>query len=318
MRILIGQIYGLGNAILTTPLIKALASLGDKGAKVHEVHVVSDPKRKAANEVFKGCPGVHRIWNMGDVAGIQKYHFDVIIMCCDYKPLVDRFRIPRVEWAYLRRNGKDDRAAWFQKWPIHEMEMSFNVAKTFGYKGDMPTPYVPMNEKLGIDCPGLKLALGIGYYKGDAWSKAKHWGNDRFAAIAKKFRMLGGTTFILGDKKDQEVDGHVIQKLAGRSVVSLCGKLGLRATFGALHSCDIYVGNDTGLSHAAAAMGKPTLSVFKPWASSFVKNRPYGPRGTYACEWPGQNVTEAVWQWILYELQQSDKTKAKKVKKCAT
>jgi len=314
MRILVAQIYGLGNAILTTPLIQALASMGDEKAKIHEVHVVVDSKRKSAIEVFKSCPGVKKIWHMGQVHEIQRANIDAMIMCCDYKPLIDRFRIPRIEWGYLRRTGRDDRAAWFQKWPMHEMEMAFKVAKVFGYMGEMPTPHVPVNDKLGVEYLGPKLALGIGYYKGDKWSKSKHWGNDRFAELAKRMQMLGGHTFILGDEMDQKVDGKVIKKLAGRSVTSLCGKLGLRGTFGALKSCDIYVGNDTGLSHAAAAMGMPALSVFKPWASSFVKNRPYGPRGTYACEWSGQNVLDAVWQWVTYEIQQTEQERSKKVK----
>ena len=308
MRILIAQIYGLGNAILTTPLIQALSSMGDPGSPTHEVHVVVDPRRRAAIEVFKGCPGVKKIWKMGEVEAIRKSHIDVMVMCCDYRQLIDRYRIPRVEWGYIQRRGGLNRAEWFQAWPMHELEMSYRIAERFGYKGEMPVPYVPCNEDVAIDFGGPKLAVGIGYYKGDAWSKDKHWGNDKFAAIAKRMQMLGGRTFLLGDKKDQEIDGKVIQKIA---VTSLCGRLGLKGTFGALKSCDIYIGNDTGLSHAAAAFGMPALSVFKPWASSFIKNRPYGPRCSYSCEWPGMDVTNAVWQWINYELQESAKAKGR-------
>jgi len=311
MRILIAQIYGLGNAILTTPLIQALASMGDKKAKAHEIHVVVDAKRKAAKEVFVTCPGVSKIWHMNQVQEIRNAHIDAMVMCCDYRPLIDRFRIPRIEWGYLQRTGKDSRENWFQKWSMHEMEMSYRIAKIFGYKGTMPTPYVPVNDEIVIEYPGPKLALGIGYFKGDRWSAKKHWGNERFAALAKKLKMLGGMTFIMGDKQDKE-NAEAIKKLCGNAAMSLCGKLGLRGSFGALKSCDAYVGNDTGLSHAAAALGMPALSVFKPWASSFVKNRPYGPRGSFACEWPGTNVVNAAWYWLTYELQKSDRERAKK------
>lgn len=324
MRILVAQIYGLGNAILTTPLIMALAKMGDKKNRTHEVHVVVDPKRKAAIEILKNCPmdyspegkkipAVKKVWNMNEFQQIRAYHFDVLIMCCDHKPLVDRFAIPRVEWAYLRKGGLD-RVEWFQQWKKHEMEVAFDAARLFGYQGEMPVPYVPMNESMKIDFEGPKLAIGIGYYKGDSWSKKKHWGNRQFAEIAKRLQMLGGMAFILGDKRDQEVDGKVIQQLAGRCAISLCGKLGLRGTFGALNSCDIYIGNDTGLSHAAAALGMPALSIFKPWNSSFTKNRPYGPRGSYVCEWPGTDAIDAVWDWIMHELQQPDNRKKRKRK----
>jgi len=311
MRVLIAQIYGLGNAILTTPLIKALSSMGATGHTAHEVHVVVDPKRKSSIEVFKSCPGVKKIWKMNDVEAIRKSHFDVLVMCCDYEPLVTRYAIPRVEWGYLRRKNLP-RGKWFQSWPMHELEMAFTVARKFGYQGDIPTPHVPVNDEMKIDYSGPKLALGIGYYKGDKWSKNKHWSNEKFGSLAKRMQMLGGLTFILGDKQDQKADGHKIQKIAGRCAISLCGKLGLKGTFGALNACDIYVGNDTGLSHAAAALGMPALSVFKPWHSSFMKNRPYGPRGSYICEWPGTDALEAVWNWIKYELEQPRQKKVKK------
>lgn len=310
MRILVAQIYGLGNAILTTPLLKALSVLGDVGNRTHEVHVVADPKRKAAIEVLKTCPGVKKIWSMGDTNGIQRYHFDVLIMCCDYAPIVQRFKIPRVEWAFLRRNPGEDRVQWFQRWPVHEMEMAFAVARKFGFKSPMPEPHVP-STKVDITYPGPRLALGIGYFKGDDWSKKKHWGNENFVEIAKRFRMFGGMSFLLGDKKDYECDGRDIVSEAGDSIISLCGKLGLRGTLGALKSCDIYLGNDTGLAHAAAAYGMPTLSIFKPWNHSFVKNRPYGEQGHYAVEWSGLDIVDAVWHWLQYEVERLPEKKKK-------
>lgn len=309
MRILIAQIYGLGNAILTTPLIKALSSMGDESDRTHEVHVVCDPKRKATIEVLKSCPGVRKIWNMGDTPGIQSYHFDVLVMCCDYPPIIHRYKIPRVEWGYLRRNSGEDRVQWFQRWPMHELEMAFRVARKFGYKSPMPEPHVP-GSKVDIEFNGPRLALGIGYYKGDSWSKNKHWGNQKFVEIANRFRMLGGMSFLLGDKQDYETDGRAIMSKAGDSIISLCGKLGLLGTFGALKSCDIYVGNDTGLAHAAAAYGMPTLSIFKPWNHSFIKNRPYGEHGHYAVEWSGLDTTDAVWHWLQYEVERLPEKKA--------
>lgn len=286
---------------MTTPLLQALSQLGDTSNRTHEVHVAADPKRKAAIEVLSSCPGVKKVWKMGDITAIQRYHFDVLIMCCDYQPLVPRYKIPRVEWAYLRRQSGEDRVQWFQRWPMHEMEMAFRVAKKFGYKSPMPTPHVPSNDGIKVSYPGPRLALGIGYFKGDKWSKTKHWGNDKFVEIAKRFKMLGGHSFLLGDKKDFEVDGRKIIAASDGAITSLCGKLGLKGTFGALKDCDLYVGNDTGLAHAAAAFGMPTLSVFRPWKHSFIKNRPYGEHGHYTVEWPGLDVLDAVWHWLQYE-----------------
>jgi ADP-heptose:LPS heptosyltransferase len=50
--------------------------------------------------------------------------------------------------------------------------------------------------------------------------------------------------------------------------------LGLNASFQMISSeCSSYVGNDTGMMHVAASMGKPTLGIFN-FPGTEVKNPP--------------------------------------------
>jgi len=63
---------------------------------------------------------------------------------------------------------------------------------------------------------------------------------------------------------------------AGREVVSLAGKTTLTEFLQLIRGCDLYVTNDTGTMHVAAARGAPTLALFG--ATDEQATRPLGPR----------------------------------------
>jgi ADP-heptose:LPS heptosyltransferase len=58
-------------------------------------------------------------------------------------------------------------------------------------------------------------------------------------------------------------------------VVNLVGKTGLRALPNVLAAADLYVGNDSGPKHLAAALGVPTLGIH----SESVDSGEWGPMG---------------------------------------
>ena len=85
---------------------------------------------------------------------------------------------------------------------------------------------------------------------------------------------------IFGGPKDRSVTNDVVTALKdlrteGR-VVDLCGKLpGLRSFMMAAYQCTVFVGNDSGPGHIAAALGVPVISVF----SGTNDPAEWGPRG---------------------------------------
>ena len=58
--------------------------------------------------------------------------------------------------------------------------------------------------------------------------------------------------------------------------IDLVGKLDLLTAAAVLKRCALFIGNDTGLMHVAAAMGTPTLGLFGPSPSG-----QYAPWGQY-------------------------------------
>ena len=61
-RILVAQEEGLGNAVLTTPLIQALATLNPK----RDIDVLVN-RSKGSALVFENWPLVNRVWDMKEM-----------------------------------------------------------------------------------------------------------------------------------------------------------------------------------------------------------------------------------------------------------
>lgn len=305
MRLLIAQPYGLGNAICTTPLIQALAKMDDRGENAHEVSVAGDSARQAACTILRECPGVKKFFHTGNLEAIRQERFDLLIMCGDEPKLKRSYAIPRVDVPFLPREKGERHEDWYRRWTRPEYDVIFDAARTLGSKAaNMPPPKLPLPKipiKLEMSRPFL--ALGIGYYKGDGRSRKKHMGDNTFARIASEFRRQAmGTVILVGDKQDQEVTGRRLAAGAP-GVISLCGKLGFKAMLSVLSQVDAYIGNDTGLSHAAGALGIPTCVVFREGASSPIKSKPWGPKVSAILE--AGSSAPLVWLWNMLRAQQS-------------
>lgn len=106
---------------------------------------------------------------------------------------------------------------------------------------------------------------------GATYGSAKMWPAEQAAAFAVLARDLGVRLLLLGDAA---AGGHV-QAMAragapdwrdpaepGPGVVDLTGRTDLAQVAGLLRAASVFVGNDSGLMHLAAALGTPTLGLF--------------------------------------------------------
>ena len=117
------------------------------------------------------------------------------------------------------------------------------------------------------------LLVGIG--AGASFGTAKRWPADRFAELALRLnRKLGAATIFFGSTQEALLVNSLISK-AGDAAFSLAGKTSLREFIRLVPGCDLYVTNDTGTMHIAAALGVPTLAIFGP--TDEHGTRPLGP-----------------------------------------
>jgi lipopolysaccharide heptosyltransferase II len=102
----------------------------------------------------------------------------------------------------------------------------------------------------------------IGIHPGASWP-AKIWFAERFAQLADILAAKCGAQVILTAGPN---DHEVVQKVLVHSVsnIKVAANLPLRQLASVIGQCAVYISNDAGPMHVAAALGVPTVGLFGP------------------------------------------------------
>ncbi len=117
-------------------------------------------------------------------------------------------------------------------------------------------------------------AYGV-FAPGAEFGPAKRWPPGHYAALA---RQIGQTVVLLGSPKEAQ-DAHTIALAVpaeSARVVNLIGQTSLSEAFGLIAQARWMVSNDSGLMHVAAALGVPQVALFG--SSSPLHTPPLNPR----------------------------------------
>jgi ADP-heptose:LPS heptosyltransferase len=108
----------------------------------------------------------------------------------------------------------------------------------------------------------------------------KAWPPERFAALFNALRadaLPGAVPVVFAGPGEAERDMAAPLLAALPDAIDLVGRLTLPEVSACLARCTLFVGNDSGLMHLAAAAGAPTLGLFGPTPA-----REYAPAGPRA------------------------------------
>jgi heptosyltransferase II len=118
-----------------------------------------------------------------------------------------------------------------------------------------------------LECFGVKSGSRslIAINAGATNSRAKCWPAESFAALADRLvREMNAQIVLIGGPSELEYADGVISRMETNGVADLTGKTSLIELIGLLDLCDLLVSNDTGPAHIAAALGRPTITIFGP------------------------------------------------------
>jgi ADP-heptose:LPS heptosyltransferase len=103
--------------------------------------------------------------------------------------------------------------------------------------------------------------------------KSKMWPVEKFAVLGRWIAdELAARLLIVEGEADGEVVGKLAQMLSSRVAARAKG-LKLVELAAVLERCACFVGNDSGISHVAAATGTPTVAMFGPASSALWEPR---------------------------------------------
>lgn len=117
--------------------------------------------------------------------------------------------------------------------------------------------------------PGTRL---LGLAPGAAYGGAKRWPPGRFASAAGDLaRAHGLVPVLVGAEADRQAACAVeaeLGKISGPGrpapAINVTGRTSLRQLAGVLAQCAVFVSNDSGAMHLAAALGVPVAAIFGP------------------------------------------------------
>ena len=167
--------------------------------------------------------------------------------------------------------------------PRHEAEIYLDVARALGadtadchanlpVSGAARTAVAAQLAQAGVQPPYIVLHPGGGQNPGMTLD-LKRWPPQHFAALADRLAGLGSVV-LLGSAADADLVAAVAAQMRVPAV-RMDGRLSIPQAAALAQGARLYVGNDTGLTHVAAAAGAKTVMILGP--SDPARYAPFAP-----------------------------------------
>ena len=138
-----------------------------------------------------------------------------------------------------------------------------------GQPAPAPTPpvLVPDAENLARAMQALDLSrarpIAI-LCPGAEFGPAKRWPVEHFADLARRLARDGLAVWIMGSPNDAPIASALMKALgeSAAAVTNLAGRTDLGTAIDLMSAASLVVSNDSGLMHAAAAVGTPLVALF--------------------------------------------------------
>ena len=132
----------------------------------------------------------------------------------------------------------------------------------------------------GVRPHALRVAVGAGA----SYGSAKCWPPARFAEVANRLHSNADADVILFGTAAESAVSSAIAAHMRHPPINLTGKTAIADLPALLSQCHLFIGNDSGAMHVAAAVGLPIVAVFGP--TDPQGTAPVTPRCTIVQEKP--------------------------------
>jgi heptosyltransferase-2 len=131
----------------------------------------------------------------------------------------------------------------------------------------------------------------VGFSPGAVGSVLKRWYPERFAELAARIKGgYPGRVLLFGAPDERELGDKICRLASDPDLVNLAGHTSLEEAIALIGLCGLFVTNDSGLMHVAAALDVPLLCIFgptdpgrtSPWSKRYVLVRDEGVE-CYGC-----------------------------------
>ena len=271
MRLLFITATRVGDAVLTTGLLEHLR-------RAHPGIAATVVCGAPAAPLFRSLPGLETL------IALEKRRLGLHYLALWARLAVRRWDIVvdlrRTPVPYLLLNGQHFRAP---KLPGQHRVVEIAAAMKLR---EPPAPTIWLSDKDRAEAARLVRPGGPVLAIGPAanWV-GKQWRAERFAELAARLTAPGGIlpaarVAVLAAANERAQCRPVLDALPAERRIDLAGAVDLPVAAACLRRAALFVGNDSGLMHLAAAAQAPTLGLFGP--SPEYRYAPWGPHAAVA------------------------------------
>mgnify|MGYP003393251197 CR=1 FL=1 len=291
-KILIRGTNWIGDAVLTMPAVNAVR----KRFPDAEISILVKPW---VAELFENSPDIDRIIIYDDkkysrlcgkrklISDLKKYKFDMAIL---FQNAFEAAFLTYFAGIPIRYGYNTDGRGMLLTHKIVLSDETLNKHQVWYYL-DLLRPL-----GINIEKPELSLKIGnkdkaaalnilkknrikkgdliIGINPGASYGHAKRWFPDRYAKLADRLIERHAANIILFGSKDDKEVANEIASLSSHKLINLAGKTSLSEAIALIERSRLFITNDSGLMHIAAALNVPVIAIFG--STSPERTGPYG------------------------------------------
>ena len=287
MKILVRAPNWVGDAVMAIPALETIRRTHPK----YEICILARPvvadlfsEQPFANRILQyDYRGHHRGWLGREklLASLRKEKFSIAVL------LQNAFEAAWLAWraGIPERIGyaRDGRGFLLTKAipvpreseaPKHESHYYLELLHSAEWSESSPPISLIRLHVSDLARAGAESALRIAGARENAWriaiapgasyGAAKCWPPERFAQLADRLiSECGADVIFFGTPEEKGITERIQSNMKLRAI-SLVGQSSMRDLAALFASCSVFIGNDSGAMHVAAAAGLPVIGIFGP------------------------------------------------------
>lgn len=288
-KILVKGVNWIGDSLFMTPALSALR----KGFPNSHISLVVNPW---VREIFEGNPDFDEIITYDEkgeektlkgkirfIHSLRNRNFDmgIIMQPRSYKAafFVYLSKIPeRIGYSHSLRDLLLTRIVKSPKTPVHAVDMFLNIVLSLGGEPARTEPYLARSPQADAWADRFlqerrvnrgELLIGI---NPGAFKQCKRWPEPRYAELSDMMvKEFGAKVIIFQGPGEDKIAVRITNLMREKAIVA---NTSIKELAALTRRCKLFVGNDTGPMHVAAASGTPVIALFGP--ADPQRSRPRG------------------------------------------
>ncbi|MEW5951709.1 MAG: lipopolysaccharide heptosyltransferase II [Elusimicrobiota bacterium] len=270
LSFLLIQTAFLGDSLLSLPLVKAIKENFPNSKLTVLIRAENKQVFSGISEIDeiiednkKSAPKISEFTRL--LKELKKRHFDAALiphrsfrsaLLASLAGIPKRIGFNFGFWSFLFTDAQPF------GWPMHDAERNMMLLSALKVLSKPSFPDFEQKEELPEEIKKIPLKIAIN--PSSVW-ETKRWPKEYFVSLIKKIKeSYKIPCLITGGKAEEEYNLEIEKSLPEGYCINLTGKTGLSSLVSLIKNCDLFVTNDSGPMHIAAALGTPLIAIFGP------------------------------------------------------